>query len=347
MVKPKQRKVTIQSNAEAGFTIGDEQTSSGLFTVGTPLAIIAPAQALDGVATFEKWGDGSTDRVRQLTLPDADQTLAVSYRTPIDLRYASDAAVRTALGAPTDVEQGDLDDPLAGLRQSGRMYWSAATGAHTMAGAILDLVPAPERAPGARPAHHRRAPRARTAAGTTCSPAAAGFYWSSATGAHYVAGAIHTRYRALGADRSSLGYPTTDQGKVTNGYYNKFKNGAIYIKNGRPAFSLSGAILAKWTALGGVGGRLKFPTADMLRTGDGRGYYDHFEGGSIYWSSATGAHSVTGGIRTRWRALGAERSYLGFPSSDEFATSTGTRENFQHGYITWNRTTGRIVDRRY
>ncbi len=345
VVKPKQRKVTIQSNAEAGFTIGDEQTSSGLFTVGTPLAIIAPAQALDGVATFEKWGDGSTDRVRQLTLPDADQTLAVSYRTPIDLRYASDAAVRTALGAPTDVEQGTSSIRWRAYAK-GRMYWSAATGAHTMTGAILTSylrlnghlalgLPTTDDTAGANGGRYNLLSGGR------------GFYWSSATGAHYVAGAIHTRYRALGADRSSLGYPTTDQGKVTNGYYNKFKNGAIYIKNGRPAFSLSGAILAKWTALGGVGGRLKFPTADMLRTGDGRGYYDHFEGGSIYWSSATGAHSVTGGIRTRWRALGAERSYLGFPSSDEFSTSTGTRENFQHGYITWNRTTGRIVDRRY
>jgi hypothetical protein len=103
VVKPKQRRVTIQSTNEAGFTIGDEATSSGLFTVGTPLTIIAPAQALDGVAAFEKWGDGTTNRVRSLTLPDADQTLTVSYRTPIDQRYAADAAVRTLLGAPTDV----------------------------------------------------------------------------------------------------------------------------------------------------------------------------------------------------------------------------------------------------
>ncbi|HWM01823.1 MAG TPA: PQQ-dependent sugar dehydrogenase, partial [Actinophytocola sp.] len=80
VVRPKQRLVTIQSTAEAGFTIGDEQTSSGLFTVGTPLTIIAPEQALDGVATFEKWADGSTNRVRELTLPDADQTIAVEYR---------------------------------------------------------------------------------------------------------------------------------------------------------------------------------------------------------------------------------------------------------------------------
>jgi glucose/arabinose dehydrogenase len=345
VVKPKQRRVTIQSTNEAGFTIGDESTSSGLFTVGTPLTIIAPAQALDGVAAFEKWGDGTTNRVRSLTLPDADQTLTVSYRTPIDQRYATDAAVRTALGAPTDVEQGD-----SSIRwrtyANGRMYWSAATGAHTMAGAIL-------------PAYLRLNGHLALGLPTTDDTASVGggrynrlsggraFYWSSATGAHYTAGAIEVRYRAMGAERSGFGYPTTDQGRITGGAYNKFRNGAIYAKTGRPAFSLSGAILSKWTALGGVSGRLKFPTANMLRTGWGNGYYAHFEGGSIYWSSATGAHSVTGGIRTRWRALGAERSYLGFPSSDEFSTSTGTRENFQHGYITWNRATGKIVDRRY
>ena len=345
VVKPKQRRVTIQSTAEAGFTIGDEQTSSGLFTVGTPLTIIAPAKALDGVASFEKWGDATTDRVRQLTLPDADQTLTVSYRTPIDLRYASDAAVRTALGTPTDVEQGDSSVRWRTYTK-GRMYWSAATGAHTMTGAILTAylrlnghlvlgLPTTDDTAGANGGRYNLLTGGR------------GFYWSAATGAHYVAGTISTRYRALGAEKSALGYPATDQGKVTNGIYNKFKNGAIYAKNGRPAFSLSGAILSKWNALGGVGGRLKFPTANMLRTGDGRGYYDHFEGGSIYWSSPTGAHSVTGGIRTRWRALGAERSYLGFPKTDEFSTATGSRQNYQGGYITWNRSTGKIVDRRY
>jgi glucose/arabinose dehydrogenase len=345
VVTPKQRRVTIQSNAEAEFTIGDEETSSGLFTVGTPLTIIAPAQALDGVAAFSKWGDGTTDRVRQLTLPDADQTLTVSYRTPIDQRYDSDAAVRTALGAPTDVEQGNSTVRWRSYA-NGRMYWSAATGAHTMIGAILAAylrlnghlvlgLPTTDGLPGANGGRYNLLSGGR------------GYYWSAATGAHYVAGSIHTRYRALGADKSSLGYPTTDQGKVANGYYNKFKNGAIYVKNGKPAYSLSGAILAKWNATGATAGRLHFPTTNITRSGDGKGYYAHFEGGSIYWSPSTAAHSVTGGIRTRWRALHAELGYLGYPTSDEFSISTGSRSNFQHGYITWNRATGRITDHRY
>jgi glucose/arabinose dehydrogenase len=345
VVKPKQRRVTIQSTAEAAFTIGDEETSSGLFTVGTPLTIIAPAQALDGVAAFEKWGDGTTDRVRQLTLPDADQTLTVSYRTPIEERYASDAAVRTALGAPTDVEQGNGSVRWRSYA-NGRMYWSAATGAHTMLGPILTAylrlnghlalgLPTTDDTAGAGGGRYNLLSGGR------------GYYWTQATGAHYVAGSLHTRYRALGADKSALGYPTTDQGKVTNGYYNKFKNGVIYVKNGQPAHNLSGAILARWTATGATTGRLHFPTSDIVRSTDGRGYYANFEGGSIYWSPGTGAHSVTGGIRTRWRALNAERGYLGYPTSDELAVSGGTRSNFQHGYITWNRATGKITDHRY
>jgi uncharacterized protein with LGFP repeats len=38
---------------------------------------------------------------------------------------------------------------------------------------------------------------------------------------------------------------------------------------------------------------------------------------------------------------------LGSPTSGEFGISIGRRVNFQHGYITWNRSTGQVIDRRY
>lgn len=68
---------------------------------------------------------------------------------------------------------------------------------------------------------------------------------------------------------------------------------------------------------------------------------------SIYWSPRIGARVVEGGIRARWAALGWERSYLGHPISSEFDIPGGRRSNFQQGYITWNRATGQVVDRRY
>jgi hypothetical protein len=52
------------------------------------------------------------------------------------------------------------------------------------------------------------------------------------------------------------------------------------------------------------------------------------------------ASSATAG--PRW-----ERSYLGYPTSDEFAIAGGRRTNFERGYTTFTASTGRVVDRRY
>jgi hypothetical protein len=55
-----------------------------------------------------------------------------------------------------------------------------------------------------------------------------------------------------------------------------------------------GAIRAKWLALGGPYGLLGRPLTPELSTPDGIGRYNHFQGGSIYWTPATGAHEVHG-----------------------------------------------------
>jgi glucose/arabinose dehydrogenase len=344
-VRPKQRRVTISSSAPAAFTIGDEETSSGLFTVGTPLTVIAPEQALDGVATFERWADGQTSRVRELTLPDADQVLTVEYLTPIDRRYAGDAELRTALGAPTDVEQGD---PTVRWRPyaNGRIYWSPETEAHAMHGAILNKylglgghlalgLPTTDETEG------------RDGAGRfNLLSRNQGLYYHPQTGAHFVVGAIHTRYRQMGAEVSVLRYPTTDEGGAPSGRFNHFQAGSIYYTPTNGAHEIFGAILNRWNALGGAPG-LGFPISNELRTADGRGTYENFQYGAIYWSSGTGAWEVVGAIRTRWNALGKEQSYLGYPTSGEFAISGGRRSNFQHGYITYETATGRVTDRRY
>ncbi len=291
-VRPKQRRVTLRTTAAADFTIGDEQTSSGLFTVGTPLTIIAPEVALDGFSTFSQWAEGSTQRIREVTLPDADQVYEVIYLSPIDRRYQSDAALRTILGTPTGPEQGDAKVRWRAYTR-GRMYWSPATGAHAMNGAILAKylsvgghlvlgLPTTDETAGRDGGRYNLLSGGR------------GIYWHSKTGAHSVVGAIHTRYRALGAE-AALGYPTTDEADTAS-------------KTGR---------------------------------------YNHFQRGTILWSSATGAWAVQGAIRARYAALGYERSYLGYPKSNEYAVTGGRRSDFQHGYIFWNRTTGQVTDRRY
>ncbi|WP_306911992.1 choice-of-anchor D domain-containing protein [Arthrobacter sp. B3I9] len=52
-------------------------------------------------------------------------------------------------------------------------------------------------------------------------------FWSPATGAHEVRGAIRARWAALGWERSSLGYPVSDEYSVPEGRASDFRNGRL------------------------------------------------------------------------------------------------------------------------
>jgi L,D-peptidoglycan transpeptidase YkuD (ErfK/YbiS/YcfS/YnhG family) len=88
---------------------------------------------------------------------------------------------------------------------------------------------------------------------------------------------------------------------------------------------------------------LGFPTTNELRTPNGVGRFNHFQGGSIYWSPAGGAHGIYGAIRDRWAAAGWETSALGFPTSDEYALGGGRAQDFQRGSIRWTPAGGAVV----
>lgn len=73
----------------------------------------------------------------------------------------------------------------------------------------------------------------------------------------------------------------------------------------------------EYTNLGGASGFLGSPTTAVSNCPDGEGFYRHFNGGSIYWHPAVGAHEVHGVIRDKWSSLGWERSFLGYPTTDD------------------------------
>lgn len=79
---------------------------------------------------------------------------------------------------------------------------------------------------------------------------------------------------------------------------------------------------------------------------DGVGRYQHYSGGSIYWSPTTGAHWVKGLILQRWAALGWEKGWLGYPVSDEIDTYDGAAKvsKFQGGELIWRPATGLVSD---
>ena len=96
---------------------------------------------------------------------------------------------------------------------------------------------------------------------------------------------------------------------------------------------------------------LRYPTTDETATPDGIGRFNHFSStvnstrvdGSIYWTPGTGAWSIHGAIVTKWEAMGAERSCLGYPLSDEFSITGGRRNNLQHGIIRYSFSTRQAV----
>ncbi|WP_432509769.1 LGFP repeat-containing protein [Kineococcus sp. SYSU DK001] len=161
-------------------------------------------------------------------------------------------------------------------------------------------------------------------------------YSSPTTPVREVHGAIRARFDALGGV-GVLGVPLTDELRTPRrpGAYNHFQHGSVYWSPATGAHAVRGAIRDRWAALGWENG-IGFPTTGDARTPVRFGYYTHFEGGSVYWSPATGAHAVRGALREAWARQGWENGPLGFPTTDEFGVPGGLRLEFQGGSITWD-----------
>lgn len=147
-------------------------------------------------------------------------------------------------------------------------------------------------------------------------------YWHPTTGAHEIHGLIRDRWAAMGWERGFLGYPTTDETVGTdpqsNGRFNHFQGGSLYWHPSTGTCLVYGVIREKYLKLGGEGSFLGYPTTDELGTPDGRGRFNHFQAGSIYWTPETGAQEVHGLIRNLWASQGWETNVnLGYPISDE------------------------------
>jgi hypothetical protein len=67
----------------------------------------------------------------------------------------------------------------------------------------------------------------------------------------------------------------------------------------------------------------------------GHGHVQHYQGGRMYWSHATGAHYLTGHVLHRYLLLGEMSSPLGLPVIDVSSTldNNGQHARFQHGGI--------------
>ena len=160
---------------------------------------------------------------------------------------------------------------------------------------------------------------------------------------------IDVKYAQLGGAGGFLGAPVSTENIAPDGIgrYRHYQGGSIYWTSSTGAHEVHGSIRSKWSGIGWERSFLGYPLTDETTTPDGVGRYNHFQGGSIYWTPSTGAQEVHGAIRAKWASMGWERSFLGYPTSDELMTEDGTGRysEFQHGSIYWSLDTGALACR--
>ncbi|MGY1690050.1 LGFP repeat-containing protein [Geodermatophilus sp. SYSU D01105] len=255
------------------------------------------------------------------------------------------------LGGPSNIGYPVGDDTAAPWNsgwytdfQGGSIYWSTSTGAHDVRGAIRDKW----RSWGAQAGAlgYPTGNDTRLSGGYRSDFQGGSVYWSSSTGAHVIRGAIRDTYLRVGAERS-LGFPSSDDGptRAGDGAYSTFSGGAIYWSPSTGARVLRAGILQRWRELGAETGALGYPIANQGATPGASGTYARFEGGSIYWSQATGTRVLKGAILDRYVAHGGPE-VLGFPMADDAAVTGGGRAvRLQGGAIYWSTKTGAQVVR--
>jgi uncharacterized protein with LGFP repeats len=249
----------------------------------------------------------------------------------IEARYAGDAGLRSLLGAPVGGTRNQAG-VVWQVYGHGRLYYSAASGVHLLMGTILEayLAAGGPAAVGAPLTDELATPDGvgrynhLTGGGSV--------YWTPSTGAHVVSGPIRTRWSELGWENSALGYPVADSacGLSGGGCRQEFQNGMVAWSPSSGAHAVQEAPLRdRWSALGREAGALGYPITDGWCGLVNGGCFQVFQGGSLYWSPATGAQVVRGLIRDMWGATGWETGWLGYPTSDVVC---GLRDGgcFQH-----------------
>ncbi len=345
---------TISNTGSAPLTITKAKAPTGVFSTTTPLAegqVLQPGDGLTQSVTFTPTDVYPAQASYEITGNDGQSDQYVTLQgnqDPITAHYnAMGGWQSSGLGFVVSSQYATANGGKAQDFTNGTIYWSAATGAWSVKGAIRDHYNAVG-GPGGFLGY--------PTTDETTTPDGVGrynhfqhdgsIYWTPNTGAWSIHGAIQDKWASMGWEAGVMGYPTTDETGTPDGVgrFNHFTGtgaSSIYWSPNTGAHSVIGAIHAEWAATGWERGPMGYPVTDENVTPDGYGRYNHFsKAGSIYWTPSTGAHAVYGAIRGLWASMGWERSWLGYPTSGEFSVPGGRRTNFQNGYIFWNAVNG-------
>src|SRR3954471_9381832 len=268
----------------------------------------------------------------------------VAAATPQDDADAAITAAWQAAGAdtgPLGPKDGGVYPAGDGFGQNfpgGKIFFTPATGAHIMTGAILDKylsLGGPADGDLGFPTIDEGAGKAPDSRNTTFSAADNPvIFWTPATGARVVRGPINAAWDRLGGSAGQLGVPADDEMYRGNVVTQKFTGGELSYDRKAKAFTtvppeLAGqladvqvpddptsAINAARRAAGGPLGPLGAAQGEPYKIGaDGLG--QNFASGKIFYSPATGADVVTGQVLAKYESVGGPQGDLGLPTSSE------------------------------
>jgi uncharacterized protein with LGFP repeats len=253
-------------------------------------------------------------------------------------------------GGTLGPKNGDVYPAGAGFGQNfagGKIFFTPATGAHIMQGAILEKYeslggpadsdlgfPTIDEGPGLAPGSRN------TTFSATDKPV---IFFTPATGARVVRGPINAAWDTLGGSVGALGVPTEDEVYRGDVVSQKFTGGELTYDIRKKTFTTvppdlaaqladlqfpddpAAEINAARRAAGGALGPLGAAEGAPYPVGED-GLRQNFAGGAIFYTPATGASVLTGQVLAKYESVGGPEGDLGFPISSEidggFATES-------------------------
>jgi len=154
--------------------------------------------------------------------------------------------------------------------------------------------------------------------------------------------AITAAWQADGGAAGELGDKDGDVYQVGAGFGQNFADGKIYFTPATGAHFVTGAVLDKYSALGGpADSDLGFPTADEAAgkvEGSRDSTFSAADDPVIFWTPDDGAWVVRGAINVAWDKLGGSAGTLGVPTADETWKGSVVSQSFTGGEISWDAT---------
>lgn len=141
-----------------------------------------------------------------------------------------------------------------------------------------------------------------------------------------------------------MGELTENEKVVGAGLLGRFADLDIVWSPATKAHFVRGNIRTKYRASGeGSLGVLGFPTSDEIAgavTGTRKNTFQH---GEIITTPNNGTRVVSGGIYQKYHALGDERSPMGLPIGDQFASGSSVRQQFTYGTVSYSTSAGALT----